>query len=402
MTRPAEPSGPYGPSEPPGPPGPSEPPAPSGAPSRRRRTGPSSGAPESSEAPESSGPAEQQTPPGRSNIGIWGAPQSGKTTFLAALRTAMSIGDTGWRLDGVDTRSTTFLADSTHQLAELRVFPSATQGLEPLSWRLTGMREVKEKRKKYLPAKKASVRASVYLDFVDPPGRLFDSQPAESDAKPASGGGPRFATGGPSGGSTPDRGGDLRERLVDHLAACGGLIYLFDPTREKEASDSYQFFNRTVLEISQRAPAHPRDHYLPHHLAVCITKYDHYWVRDIARKNGFESVSHPEHLFPTVHEDLAELFFEELCRADKVSNADAVRREIRQHFSPERTRYFVTSAVGFYLDPDTGRFDDDDYSNLVKRSHADGTDTMHLKGKVHPINVLEPIMWLVRSLTGPS
>jgi hypothetical protein len=314
----------------------------------------------------------------------------------------MSIGQTGWRLDGVDTRSTTFLADSTHQLTEQRVFPSATQGLEPLSWRLTGMREVKEKRKKYLPAKKVSVPARVHLDFVDPPGRLFDSQPSENDAKAASGGGPRFATGGPGGGSTPDRGGDLRERLVDHLAACGGLVYLFDPTREREASDSYQFFNRTVLEISQRAPAHPRDHYLPHHLAVCITKYDHYWVRDIARKGGFESISHPEHLFPTVHEDLAEMFFEELCRADQVSNSDAVRREIRQHFAPERTRYFVTSAVGFYLDPDTGRFDEDDYSNLVKRSHPDGSATMHLKGKVHPINVLEPIMWLVRSLTEPS
>ena len=338
--------------------------------------------------------------PGRNSIGIWGAPASGKTTFLAALRVAMSLSDIQWRLDGVDSRSTDFLAESTRLLVEERRFPPGTLETEPLSWRLTGMREVKRKRKKYLPAKRENVRTEVYLDFVDPPGRLFDSRPAEDEPKPSSsGGGPRFATGGPSGGSGERD--DVRLRLVEHLAACGGLIYLFDPTREREASDTYRFFNRTLLEISQRAPAHPRDHYLPHHLAVCITKYDHKWVRDIAR-HGFESVSDGEHLFPEVHQDLAEKFFEQVCREDKVGTADQVLREIRKHFSPERTRYFVTSAVGFYIAPETGRFDDEDYSNLVKVTHDDGKTSMHLKGKPYPINVLEPVMWLVQSLTGLS
>ncbi|MEV4254533.1 hypothetical protein AB0J52_15395 [Spirillospora sp. NPDC049652] len=371
--------------------------------------------------------------PGKTSIGIWGAPQSGKTTFLAALRIAMSLGEPGWRLDGANDGSTAFLASSTDQLSEQRVFPSATNSAEKLSWRLHGSRQVRERTKWYRPGAKREVPVRVHLDFVDPPGRLFDSrapgEPAASGGGPGSGssGGPRFATGssgessggprfatGASGGSSggprfatgapePSRrgegGGRDRRELVEHLAACGGLILLLDPTREREARDSYQFFNRTILEISQRAPESPNDHYLPHHLAVCITKYDHLWVRDIARRGGYESVTDPEFLFPAVHDDVAERFFEELCRADGIGNIDAIRREIRQHFAPERTRYFVTSAVGFYIDPRTGKFDDENYSNLLRRTHPDGSTSMHLRGKVRPINVMEPIMWLVDRLS---
>lgn len=342
------------------------------------------------------GQRAEQGRPGRSNIGIWGAPQSGKTTFLAALRVAMNRADPGWRLDGVDGPSIDFLADSTHQLTEDRVFPSATTQLEQLSWRLTGSREVRVPRR-YRPARRESVPDRILLDFVDPPGRLFDSRPPAATTA-GSGGKPTYATGDAAGAPA----GDARERLVRHLAACGGLIYLLDVTREKVQSDSYRFFNRTILEISRHAPDNPHDHFLPHHLAVCITKYDHFWVRERASEGGFEWVSDPEHMSPAVHDDLAETFFEELCQEDRVGNADAIRREIKQHFHPARTRYFVTSAVGFYLDPETGWFNDDDYSNLVKRTGPDGAESMHLKGKVYPINVVEPIMWLVSNLTRPS
>ncbi|MFC4908608.1 hypothetical protein [Actinomadura gamaensis] len=358
-------------------------------------------------APPEQGERAEDERPGQTSIGIWGAPQSGKTTFLAALRIAMSLGEPGWRLDGANDGSTAFLASSTDQLSEQRVFPSATTSSEKLSWRLHGTREVRERTKWYRPGRRRSVPVRVNLDFVDPPGRLFDSraaaEPASSasggGAAPGSGGGPRFATGSPEPSRRGEGGGRDRRELVEHLAACGGLILLLDPTREREARDSYQFFNRTILEISQRAPQSRNDHFLPHHLAVCITKYDHLWVRDIARDGGFESVTDPEFLYPSVHAELAERFFEELCRADGIGNIDAIRREIRQHFSPDRTRYFVTSAVGFYIDPRTGKFDDENYSNLVRRTHPDGSTSMHLRGKVRPINVMEPIMWLVDRLT---
>ncbi|MFC5187684.1 hypothetical protein [Actinomadura harenae] len=374
--------------------------------------------PEASAAPPE--PVEEVRP-GRTSIGIWGAPASGKTTFLAALRIAMSLGDPGWRLDGANDDSTAFLAYSTDRLSEQRMFPHATQSSEKLSWRLHGTRQVRKRTKWYRPPARRGVTVRVNLDFVDPPGRLFDSRAGAESAASGTGsgsvsgspGGPRFATGGPGGSSGGPRfatgepessrrgegGGRDRRELVEHLAACGGLILLLDPTREREARDSYQFFNRTILEISQRAPEHRDDHYLPHHLAVCITKYDHLWVRDIARRGGYESVTDPDFLFPAVHAEVAERFFEELCRADGIGNIDAIRREIRQHFSPDRTRYFVTSAVGFYIDPRTGKFDDENYSNLVRRTHTDGSTTMHLRGKVRPINVMEPIMWLVERLT---
>lgn len=386
--------------------------------------GPEGGTPpDAGVAPAAAPETPEELRPGKTSIGIWGAPQSGKTTFLAALRIAMSLGDPGWRLDGANDASTAFLAASTDQLSEQRVFPSATQSSEKLSWRLHGSRQVKERTKWYRPGATRDVPMRVNLDFVDPPGRLFDSraetEPGASGGRSGSGssGGPRFATGsdgettsGPrfaTGEPEPSRRGEGgvgrdRRELVEHLAACGGLILLLDPTREREARDSYQFFNRTILEISQRAPESPNDHYLPHHLAVCITKYDHPWVRDRAQEDGFESVTHPDFLFPAVHAQVAERFFEELCLKDGIGNIDAIRREIRQHFSPDRTRYFVTSSVGFYIDPETGKFDNENYSNLVKRTHPDGTSSMHLKGKVRPINVMEPIMWLVERLSRPA
>ncbi|MEV5573463.1 hypothetical protein AB0L06_25760 [Spirillospora sp. NPDC052269] len=364
-------------------------------------------------------PPMEEVRPGKTSIGIWGAPQSGKTTFLAALRIAMSLGDPGWRLDGANDGSTAFLASSTDQLSEQRVFPHATNSSEKLSWRLHGTRQVRERTKWYRPTAKRDVPVRVHLDFVDPPGRLFDSRAGAeggassggsgsgssggprfaSSASGGSSGGPRFATSAPEPSRRGEGGGRDRRELVEHLAACGGLILLLDPTREREARDSYQFFNRTILEISQRAPESRGDHYLPHHLAVCITKYDHLWVRDIARRGGYESVTDPDLLFPAVHDEVAERFFEELCREDGIGNIDAIRREIRQHFSPDRTRYFVTSAVGFYIDPRTGKFDDENYSNLVRRTHTDGSTSMHLRGKVRPINVMEPIMWLVDRLS---
>jgi hypothetical protein len=51
----------------------------------------------------------------------------------------------------------------------------------------------------------------------------------------------------------------------------------------------------------------------------------------------------------------------------------------------------VTSAIGFYLDRRLGEFQDREHSNVDDR---DG----RIRGPIYPINVIEPMTWLARSL----
>jgi hypothetical protein len=69
---------------------------------------------------------------------------------------------------------------------------------------------------------------------------------------------------------------------------------------------------------------------------------------------------------------------------------------IAQHFHPERVRFFVTSAVGFHVNPDTGRFDKDDPQNVVKSGPGVLADSMsrRVRGPLYPINIMEPLLWL--------
>ena len=76
-------------------------------------------------------------------IGLWGAPGSGKTTFLAALNVAVLRGGHNWRIFGVDDEATAFLSESTAMLTERREFPEATTNLEHRSWVMMGETEVR-------------------------------------------------------------------------------------------------------------------------------------------------------------------------------------------------------------------------------------------------------------------
>ncbi|MWK34661.1 hypothetical protein GEV43_11795 [Actinomadura sp. J1-007] len=71
-------------------------------------------------------------------IGLWGAPESGKTTFLAALQVAILRSPEQWMLYGVNEESNDFLDVQTGRLTQHRQFPSATVVSGALSWTLRG------------------------------------------------------------------------------------------------------------------------------------------------------------------------------------------------------------------------------------------------------------------------
>ena len=105
---------------------------------------------------------------------------------------------------------------------------------------------------------------------------------------------------------------------------------------------------------------------------------------------------------PRVRDTDAERFFDELCTgtfwADSYeegqTSAQFIRDQLKQVFRPEHIRYFVTSSIGFWMEPPSGNktspwFNPDDFANCHER---DGK--LSIRGKVRPINVLEPLISL--------
>src|SRR5205814_2958787 len=68
-------------------------------------------------------------------IGMWGQPESGKTTYLGALRIAAAQhqGRLGrWVVSGLDDPSSDFLVAQAREMTRLRRFPEASRTVETL------------------------------------------------------------------------------------------------------------------------------------------------------------------------------------------------------------------------------------------------------------------------------
>jgi hypothetical protein len=313
------------------------------------------------------------------HVALWGAPASGKTCFLTALNSAVAQAVPPWALVGSDKSSAAYLAECIINLIGRRMFPPATQVVSHFKWLLsTEISMIKGP-----PWRKKTRRSplELNLEIFDAPGGAFWNNDRSLARR-----GSMFLLG------LDEFEGSSEDAIVSNLSNSDGIVFFFDPLREHYRGDAFEYFQRVVTALEYRAKEEGRldSQRLPHRLAVCVTKYDHPQVLDIARRGGYLTVAPGDQLmFPRVADDRAEEFFADLCKRSPTGGATLVHLAIRRHFHADRVRYFATSSVGFFVDH-SKRFNADDCYNVIERSG----EVWMLRGPINPINVLEPLLWL--------
>lgn len=311
------------------------------------------------------------------DIAILGPPVSGKTTFFAALIFALARRNkydlwSGWNVIGADSASRDQLVAWTTALADGHIFPAATpMSVERYRWLLVGpvWRTVP---RRWLGTKRVRETVKVELALADASGEL--SHPDQSRHGP-------------------------REDLIDTLANSRGIVLLFDPITEAARGDAFLYLYSVLAELAQRMVGMREFHdgFLPHYVAVCISKFDDLRVLTTAeRLNLIESDPDDSYGFPRIADEDAREFFLQLCRIIG-SDAELVLNTLEQYFRKDRIKYFVTSSIGFYVDFRTNVYDREDMQNLLPDEYPQASK---IRGPVHPINVAEPIFWLVSSQLG--
>ncbi|MFI5531303.1 hypothetical protein ACIA8O_22505 [Kitasatospora sp. NPDC051853] len=299
--------------------------------------------------------------PGVVRIGLWGAPRSGKTTFLCALPiAAMQYAEHGkgnWIIGGLTPQASRFLSSSVPMLAVDGGFPPPTQAPESMSWSFQG----EEPRRFGRPREVGFV-----LDLHDVSGEFYEP------------GHPQHAT------------------VIDQLATAHALVYLFDPLLDGEAETrSLNFFFATLNELNSRIRDQRglRGNRLPHHVAVCVTKFDDPEVFRPSVEARWVTQEDVGARIPRVPQELGAGYFDWICNTYRGSSARLVRNGLSNYFHPERVSYYATSAIGFRLNAD-GIFDYRSYASVEQVGGA-----AHIVASPRPINVLEPLIDLERRIT---
>jgi hypothetical protein len=306
--------------------------------------------------------------PGR-GITMLGAEQTGKTTFLGALRLALLRQESlGWSLSGDNDGSAQALVKFVNDMTEDQVFPAPTGIIEGYNWSLEAeLPGVLRWERWWFRRTRQSIR--IPLDLIDSPGESADGAGVY--------------------------GRESSKRLIASLARSGGIVLFFDPVREFDTGDAFRNMHGvlTQLKAEMRYPGK-----LPQYVAVCITKFDDTSVYEAASKLRIVEFDPVPPELPQVPDEYAQELFQRLARLSKGNNADFLLPMLRQTFREERIKFFVTSAIGFYIDPDYGVFDPEDYQNHIS-SDATG-DRDRIRGGIYPINVIEPVLWLARNVLG--
>jgi hypothetical protein len=312
------------------------------------------------------GPAVSTRPGG---ITMLGARQTGKTTFLASLQIALlRRKELGWALVSDNEASAQALTKFVTEMTDQHIFPAPTDAIANYNWSLEG--ELDPYREwRWWGFRRRRRFARIPLDLIDAPGEITDSGRIYSEG--------------------------ASRQFVENLAHSAGIVLFFDPITEFTRGDAFRNMYGVLTLLRAQLRGNGR---LPHWVAVCITKFDEIAVYEAARKLRIVEVDSYPPEFPRVPEEDGRKFFERLVTLSKSDSADLVLPLLEQTFHEERIKFFVTSAIGFFVDSRYGVFDPDDYQNHIPRETEDDLD--YIRGGIRPINVIEPVLWLGRKVRG--
>jgi hypothetical protein len=317
-------------------------------------------------------PAPAARPPEGQGLVMLGGPGSGKTTYLAALSMALMQGP-GWRLIAKDDPSTDMLTRGVMDLIRRRVFPRATAGIDGYQWKLAGeVEHVRLAGWRRRPVRHTEA-VSVDLRVTDATGEIFAGHHPDSQAS-----------------------------LIEELFRSAGIIFLFDPTRDFEVGDTFDYVLQVVTMLQRRAQGERASagERLPHYVAACMSKFDEDRVFRSAERMGLVSYDPEDPFgFPRVDDSDARELLRRLSRVAPGGTAELAISKLEDSFRPDRIRYFVTSAIGFYLDRRTRKFDRYDRGNYLPDQYEPGI--YRIRSTVYPVNVAEPMIWLGRQLAKP-
>jgi hypothetical protein len=304
--------------------------------------------------------APTRVPTATAQLVVLGPPGSGRTTFLGVLDLALKRQHHGFTLAGADEPSMELLISATERLVRHHEFPRAAAGTEKFQGALSG------------PASSAPQ--------LTQGGAVESTKPAQRPLQLAL-----------------DIAGPSREIV----ARTEGILIMFDPIRELEHRDAFTmidgFLRRVTSEFKPGSSGAPDK--LPHYVAVCVTKYDDARVLDAAISLKMLTTDPHDPLgFPRVHDNDAREFFVRLSGVRGHNDGERLVAHLNQVFHEGRVQFFVTSAIGFYVDPRTGRFDPDDTQNFFTPAAEPGTTK--IRDGIRPINVVEPILWLADRIAG--
>ncbi len=310
-----------------------------------------------------------------SKIAILGAPTCGKTTFLGALRIALDRQrrddqDLAWVLVGDDDASVRQLGKLASTLDYDQAFPVPTPvgTIEQYKFHLTGPAWHTVKRR-WLSTKRVLRPVEVAIDLADASGEMAD----------------------------PGRSGGLKI-LVANLAKCRGIVFLFDPVIEAKKPQAFRYIRELLDQLAASMKDELINGRLPHYVAVCVSKFDHPLVLECAEKLDLATTDPADpYEFPRVASEDAREFFIKLCKILNARDADMLLNTIERRFQSANVEYFTSSAIGFNIDEHSNVYDPDDPLNLLPAAIEQDA---RIRGAIHPINVVEPIMWLAGRLTG--
>jgi GTPase SAR1 family protein len=322
-------------------------------------------------------------------IGIWGTTNSGKTTYATMLLHCLQKDDSWVAVPDKEYLST--VKDNTNRIIEQGIFPLSTvpnkKQIEIINYYLNPSRYSKFKTEK------------IVLSFIDAPGEFFENLGIENVEV--------VQKDNPSQPTYAD--------IVDYLISCDGIIFLIDPKRSQEDRQSYRSLLIELLEECQRRyykNLETEIDLLPQYFAFCITKIDEgdFWQE-------------AENPIDWVKKIVGNEFFELLrnfCYFD-------LKQE--NNYRKNRCKFYGVSSIGRYLDED-GTYkeaiiypsnsaqnsskssvlfteeksncqssNDEWASNTDDNSETNSTDIPKIKigAKLKPINVTEPIKWLIEA-----